>query len=532
MSIWSRLKEFAELYIEDPGAFHEQAKPLVEAERESYTRFENDAKKLAKKIEKSRQQAQRESKREESKAERQARQEAAASVGAPHMNLGSPAEVARLLLANMSAQHSHAPAYDEGSVWAYNRATGAWAPIRDGVLMHTVQSWDGVSTVGAEAKPWACTNSETPIKMLKNDLDGLGAGPGYFKGRQVGIAFADGFLGIENKAVVVKKNKPDNRCRFALPFSIRNAKVQGSKFEQMQVQQFGSLQDPRCLLLWEYAGIVLLGLATEWNKCLILFGPGGTGKGTTVRILSACFPPSAVTTIQPQKWTHGPSLDNLAHARLNAVNEMNTDDLSDVGRFKAVISGDNIDAEAKYKAPYTFAPSAGHIFTVNPGQLPTVPEADGPFWDRFLCVPFERVFRDTDEQNRGLADEIIAEEIHIVVAHAISCAVAAIKRGKFTKCDAGEAVLSEWKDGVNPLSQFLAERTAPFEGSSARQAPSLGDVFGPYQKWCEEAGHKSSSRTVLGRRLRAMGLMELSNGNRVLVRLLQRHEYSDDSSPI
>jgi P4 family phage/plasmid primase-like protien len=532
MKMWSEISQFAEIYLNDPADFYIQGKERADKEGVSWRTFEAEVKKAAKKIDKARSKAESQTKRDEAKAERDARQQAAAHHGAPHMQLGSHAEVSKALLRYLTAKHGEGPAYDEGHFWVYSKQTGAWQILTDGYMAGTIQSWDGIATVGAESKPWACANSETPVKMAINDLELIERGAGFFKDRYVGIAFADGFVGIENNAVKLLPNSPGNRCRFALPMSISDAKMEGSRFEQMQIEQFGSLQDTRCLLLWEWVGMCLIGKITDANKCLILWGPGGSGKGTLLRIIQACFPVSAVTTIQPQKWTHGPSLDNLAKARLNAVNEMNTDDLSDVGRFKAVISGDNLDAEAKYKAPYTFAPRAGHIFTVNPGQLPTVPEADGPFWDRFLCVPVERVFRDTDEQDRGIADYIIRNEIHIVVAFALKCAVASLKRGRFSQCEAGEAIISEWKDGVNPVAQFLAERTIPFEGTAVHLAPSLAEVFETYQKWCLEAGHKPSSRTTFGRRLRALGLMKTSNGNRVMVKILQRHEYSDDRSPI
>ena len=537
--IWSRLIEFAELYLIDSARFQMEAKPLVEADGVSWRSFEADVKRHAKMIKKDREAAEVEERRLRKMNERQDRQMAAASAGAPQMEHGSPAEVAQLLAKYLADKHMSPPVFDEGHFWVYEQNTGAWCVVADGELHATIHEWDRVSTVGADAKPFYCADAEKPVKMMAADLTKKKLGPGYFKGRQVGIAFRDRFIGIKNNQISAVPHSPENRCRFALPFSIRDAQIEGSRFEQMQIQQFGSLNDPRCKLLWEFVGYCLLGKITAANQALILFGPGGSGKGTLLRIIQACFPADSVGSIQPQRWTHGASLDVLARIRLNAVNEMNTDDLSDVGRFKAVISGDLIEAEPKYKTPYSFCPSAGHIFTVNPGQLPTVPDADEPFWDRWICVPVERVYRGTAEQDTGLAQHIIDHELHIVVAHAIAVAVAAIKRNRFTKCPQGEEVIREWREGVNPVAQFLAERTVPFDGNAYRNAPLLSEVFVEYQKWCLEAGHKPSSRTVLGRRLRALGRLERSNGARVLVRMLKPYELNngndldeDDPSPI
>jgi P4 family phage/plasmid primase-like protien len=530
--IWDEMGQFVEMYLTDPAMFQKIAPGRCRQDNASWRSFEAEVKKRAKQVQKDRAKAEAQAKRDDAKAEREARQQACAQYGAPHMQRGTPAEVSTCLTKYLSAKHGEGLVHDEGHFWLYQKNTGAWSIITERRLQGIVQSWDGVATVGAEAKPWGCTNSKLPVDMAIADLEVVDRGPGYFKGCQVGIAFADGHVGID-KAGELKfsPNKAENRCRFALPLSIRNAKLEGSRFEQMQLEQFGSLTDSRCRLLWEWVGFCLLGKITDANKALILFGPGGSGKGTLLRIIQACFPEDAIGSIQPQRWGHGASLDVLARIRLNAVNEMNTDDMTDVGRIKSVISGDRIEAEPKFKTPYSFCPSAGHIFTVNPGQLPTVPDADEPFWDRWLCVPVERVYRGTAEQDMGLAQHIIDNEIHIVVSFALQMATQAIKRRAFTRCQEGEQVIREWKEGVNPVANFLAERTMPYDGA-ARNAPTLTEVFVEYQKWCFEAGHKPSSRTVLGRRLTAMGRMERSNGARVLVKLTQPYHTDDSWVPI
>ena len=532
MEIWKDLSRYAELYAIDPARFQLEAKPECDKQGVSWRSFEGEVKKAAKSLKKQEDASKSDERRAQKAQEREDRQKLAAASGAPIMEHGSPAEVAEHLAKYLADKHLAAPVYDEGHFWTYDQKTGAYAQVSEGVLRGIVNSWDRRATVGGDAKPYYCADSKKPVEMMACNLELAELGPGYFRGRNVGISFADCFLGIENNQLKAKPHDPKNRCRFALPFSLAQAQLAGSRFEQMQVEQFGSLQAPACKLLWEFVGFVLIGKITAANKALIMFGPGGSGKGTLLRIIQACFPSDSVGSIQPQRWAHGASLDVLARLRLNAVNEMNTDDLSDVGRFKAIVSGDLIEAEPKYKKPYSFCPQAGHIFTVNPGQLPTVPDADEPFWHRWVCVPVERVFRGTAEQDMGIADHIIDHEIHIVVAHALDMAVQAMQRGGFTQCTAGEQILAEWREGVNPVAQFLAERTARFDGDALHKAPALADVFVEYQKWCIEAGHKPSSRTVLGRRLRAMGLIERSNGARVMVRMLKPYEYEAEDLPI
>ena len=531
MNLWANMAEWAAQYLDDRNAFETMTREQANSANVPWRSFEAAVKAEARKLKKARTELANEQKREEQRAERQARQEAAEAHGAMHMASGSYAEVAQVLCDHLAKTHKAPPAWDEGSVYCYDQPTGIWQPLEDEYLHGLVSSWDGVATVGAECKPWLCNNVKTPLEIAKGKMTFNKRGMGFFRDHGVGIAFADCFVTLKNGKVDSKPNGPDNRCRFGFPFSIANARLAGSRFEQMLVSMFGSTKDARPELIGEVVGLTALGLMPKWNKAVVFFGAGGSGKGTLLRIIQACFPRDKVTSIQPQRWTNGASLDLLAGARLNAVNEMNTEDLADVGRFKAIVSGDLIEAEPKYKKPYSFAPLAGHFFTVNPGQLPTVPDADEPFWQRWVVVPFTNVFRGTSNEDKSIADDIIANEIHVVIAWALSCAARAIELGRLTKCEEGEEVLKEWREGVNPVANFLAERTAPWEGD-ARNAPTLGEFFAEYQKWCMEAGHKSSSRTVLGRRLRSLGLVERSNGTRVLLRLLKPYEYDAESDPI
>lgn len=531
MTMWADMAAFAAQYLDDRGSFETETRQRAQDAGVNWRSFEASVKAEAKKLKKQRLEAEREQKREQDRAERQARQEAAAAHGAMHMRAAGHGEVAQVLCDHLATKHKAAPAYDEGSVYCYDDSSGTWCPMSDDYLMGLISSWDGVATVGAECKPYICNNVKTPLEIAKSKMEFQKRGHGFFRDHGVGIAFADCFVTIVNGQVDTRRNGPDNRCRFGFPFSIGSAKLAGSRFEAMLVSMFGSTKDSRAELIGELVGLCALGLMPKWNKCVVFFGEGGSGKGTLLRVIQACFPRDKVGSIQPQQWSNGASLDLLAGIRLNAVNEMNTDDLADVGRFKAVVSGDLIEANPKYKKPYSFSPSAGHFFTVNPGQLPTVPDADEPFWQRWVIVPFEKVFRGTQNEDRNIADEIIADEMHVVIAWALSCAARAIELNRLTKCAAGDAVLQEWREGVNPVANFLAERTAEWVGD-ARNAPTLGELFVEYQKWCLEAGHKPSSRTVLGRRLRALGLVERSNGTRIKVRLLKPHEYDAANDPL
>ena len=522
-SVWARLEELAAIFLDDRSRHETETCRLCEEERQDWKRLESAIKAEAKKLKAKRKEAEKTVRLESKKSKAIPLQSA---VGAKNMQRGDHAEIAQCLADYLAQKHLSPPAYDEGVVHVYMADCGRWLAIEDSELSAIIQGWAGVATIGEDYRPWFCNNVKTPIDMMKDLTARWGHGPGFFRGTEIGIAFSDEYVTVHSGVIVSKKHKPANRARFGFDFSIKNASLSGSSFEYYLSSLFDD--ESRTSLLGEFFGLTALGMAPKFNKALILYGPGGAGKGTFLRIMQAAFPSARVGSIQPQRWTHGPSLAALSSIRLNMVNEMSVDDLNDVGRFKAIVSGDLVEAEPKYRDVFSFCPSAGHVFTVNPGQLPTVPDADEPFWQRWMAIPFDRVFRGNIGEDRDIVSKIIKKELHIVVAWMLYHAQQAINRKNYTECKAGIQVIDEWRGSVNPVAHVLAERTKPLESSVAYKAPTLQEVFLEYQKWCNEAGHKASSRTVLTRRLRSLDLIKRSSGNRVMVALCKPHEQAMD----
>lgn len=529
MSLFDRVTELALLFLDNNAKYMSDIKAEAKRTDVDFKDLTRSVTAKAREIRKAREAEAKEAKKAETIAKKQEKLKAAAAHGARHMEDGGNMEVAQVVCEHLATKHGAPPAHDEGQLWVCH-TDGIWRCIEDGRICSMIQGWRGVCTVGPDHRPFTLGNTDIAIKMAKNRCYDWEQGPGFFQGHSVGIVFKDCFFTLDDDGeILISTNGPGNRARFGFDFGLADGVFKGSKFEAY----LESVTDDqtRIDLLAEHIGASMLGLAPRFGKALLLYGAGGGGKSTFLHLMQSMFPPGTVTSIQPHRWSHGPSLASMAGTRLNAVNEINTDDLSDLGTFKAMISGDLMEAEPKYRAPFAFRPAAGHVFTANPGQLPTVPDADEPFWQRLLCVPFDRVFRGTKDENKRMVEEILATEKKVMVRWALAGAQRLLAQGRYTICPAGDAVIAEWRGGVNPVAQFLSERTAPADPKVvASKLPTLKEVFEAYQKWCMEAGHKSSSRTQFGKRLRALGLLQVSNGNRVAVRMLRPYEYEPDES--
>jgi putative DNA primase/helicase len=362
-------------------------------------------------------------------------------------------------------------------------------------------------------------NIHTPVEILEAQHTQAD----YFDG-PVGLAFGDKYLTTELtptvRRIVTRAHSPDNRATHGYPFPAPRPAValEAPAFRAYLDSLFAGAEDAqeRIALLGEWFGLSLLGLSTRFNKALLLYGPGGSGKGTFLTIIKAVFPLDSVASADPEHWGRGPVMAELAGKRLNLVSDMNhAYDMAEIGRFKAVVSGDLILAEQKYRDPFSFNPVAGHVFSANEDQLPGVPKADPAFWQRWLCVPFTNVFRDTAQDDRGTAERIIAQEQEAIVQWLLSSAAVALEANVFTPCPSGEAVVAEWRGGICSVSLWFHECTRDWEGSSIRLAPSVANVYSDYRAYCAEGGYTPASRNIFTKRLRAISPSSVSRSDGV-----------------
>ena len=433
---------------------------------------------------------------------------------------GSAADLGMTLGLELAELYAPGPVYARGAMWGYDEQRGLWTPIPRPVMQARIAAWEG-RQVGepdpetGRIKRLRVNNVKTPVEILEAVRCVESHHPhlyprGYFPGVP-GLAFADVFLALVGRQLVPMGHSPDNRATHGYPFPCPPMTValdNAPAFRGYLHSLFEGAQDAqeRIALLGQWFGLALLGLSTQYNKALLLHGTPGAGKGTFLLIMQEVFPPGSVTAIQPQQWTHGPSLAELAGARLNAVNEIDPSDLKGAGRFKAVVSGDRIEAERKFRDPFYFHPEAGHVFTANPGELPAVPRAEKAFWDRWACVPFDRRFRDTAEQELGIAERIKAHELPAVVQWLVSSAAVALAANRLATCPSGEAVLTQWGKETCSVMLWLHEQTGPWRGRSVRQdAPTTAAAYDGYREYCGKSGFTPTSITSFTRRIRAAG---------------------------
>lgn len=421
---------------------------------------------------------------------------------------GDEVEVAEELLATL--QRSGTVVSDRGGFFQYTASTGLWQPRSTEDLSRIVQGFAGRAVVGGEEPRPLRVGARTVAGAISLATHRVAA-PGFFAAARPGVAFANGFVEVTPAGVLLRPHGPDTRATFGFDFPY-DPSARLDHFDQFLHDVFlGDLDaDAKRALILEFVGACLVGAATSQAKALVLVGGGRNGKSTLIRIVEALFPASVREAIPPQFFDQEYYRAKLEGVRLNSVSELPKAEILRAESLKAIIAGDPIVGRVIRNEPRTIRPVAGHLFAAN--ALPTTDDLSHAFWSRFLVVRFNRVFRES-EQDKTLADRIIAEELPGIAAWAIEGARRLLQRdpARYTVPASHAEALAEWRGRADQVAQFVDEMCTPTEVLSERASGS--DLYRVYRAWADENGHRRLTNANFADRLRSLGIESAKPGS-------------------
>ena len=138
-----------------------------------------------------------------------------------------------------------------------------------------------------------------------------------------------------------------------------------------------------------------------------VYGLGANGKSVIHDIVRALIGPENISSYSLQSLTNntGYQRAEIANKLVNYASEINTN--LEATYFKALVSGEPIEARIIYGRPFIIENYAKFIFNCN--ELPFAPEHTLAFFRRFLIIPFE-VTIPPERQDKDLANKIINNE--------------------------------------------------------------------------------------------------------------------------
>lgn len=259
--------------------------------------------------------------------------------------------------------------------------------------------------------------------------------------------------------------------------------------------------DPEVVqLLWEILGAIIRPLV-PWNKSAWFYSEkGNNGKGTLCELMEQLCGEDACVSIPLGDFGKEFRLEPLLHASAIITHE------NDVGTFidkaanmKAVVTGDMISINRKYKMPVSFVFRGFMVQCVN--EYPRVKDKSDSFFRRQLFVPFMKCF--TGIERKYIKDDYLhrPEVLQYVLWRVLN-----MDYYELSEPDACRAALEEYKEYNDPIRQFCAD-VLPMARWDMLPFAMLYDA---YQVWFRQ---NSPSGTIQSKRAFNRDLAEIMRGD-------------------
>ena len=232
---------------------------------------------------------------------------------------------------------------------------------------------------------------------------------------------------------------------------------------------------------------------TSLQKAVMLAGDGANGKSTWLTPVIAFLGRENVSALSLQKIEN----DRFGPVRLlgklaNICPDLPTAHLTSTSTFKAVVGGNMIPAEKRFRDSFEFIPFARLVFSTN--EPPESDDASYAFMRRWIVIPFDNTF----EENKIAKDVLAAQlsdpiELSGVLNKAID-ALPHIRERGISVSESMKQAFEAFQEATEPIAVWLANNTV----QSSHIFLPKGSLYSQYKK---EAADTISDRKF-GKRVR------------------------------
>ena len=243
----------------------------------------------------------------------------------------------------------------------------------------------------------------------------------------------------------------------------------------------------------EIAGLSAVGRVFV-EQLVIAYGSGRNGKSSFWNSLSRVLGTysghlSADALTQGCRRNIKPELAELRGKRLVLAAELEEGTRLSTSFLKSLCSTDDIYAEPKYRAPFSFRPSHTAVLFTN--YLPRIDALDMGTWRRLVVLPFNAQIEGSGEI-KNFADYLLDNAGGAILAWIVEGARRVIGSNfKIEPPEAVRAATAAYRKRSDWIQAFLDERCVLKHDSKARS----GEVYQAYREYCMNAGEEARSTT-------------------------------------
>lgn len=223
-------------------------------------------------------------------------------------------------------------------------------------------------------------------------------------------------------------------------------------------------------------------------KCLFLLGEtAANGKSTFIELLANLFSENNYCSVSLTDLSERFCGSELNNKLLNIIHEVSDIKVKDVTKFKAVVGGDTISVEEKYKPRYKIKPFTHHIFAMN--NLPKIQNSDEGFFRRLNIVPFEKKFIEEEQEQFNFDNLITESSLNYLANIALRkyLKMRAEHRKKFSNYLESEELVEDYKNVDNSAAIFLNDVSnfANLVDVNTRKIITKF-LYEQYSRWCSQ----------------------------------------------
>lgn len=242
-------------------------------------------------------------------------------------------------------------------------------------------------------------------------------------------------------------------------------------------------------------------IPTTWlERIWILLGPGGTGKSTLIKSVRLLVGVDNCSAVALEDLDDKFRLGSLRDKLLNVVTEVNPKRALNDARLKAVVSGDPITGEEKFKNPGVFQPYARFLVATN--TMPRVDDGSDAFYRRAIVLHFTQKFvanprPDVQPPERPQDPDLGAKleaELSGILNWALEGLARLQARGRFEIPASVEKNVRDYRENQDSVLRFVTDQCRVAPGLEV----SASELYRAYVNWCRGQGEKPHSVTRFG----------------------------------
>jgi len=192
--------------------------------------------------------------------------------------------------------------------------------------------------------------------------------------------------------------------------------------------------------------------------------------------------------------------NRFAMARLygklaNLYPDLSDASLKQTGRFKMLTGGDPIEAERKFKDPFSFINYAKLIYSAN--KVPSTGDPSDAFFRRWIFVNFPNKFEGKDADRRLIDRLTTKEELSGLFNWAIEGLKRLLENGGFSHSKSTEETRDLYERMSSQVIAFVKD-CAKIESTEWERKDVL---YGAFNEYCKENSLPTMAKNIFGQKL-------------------------------